>query len=444
LKKKIKPFILGFFATIVIISVFTNSLLADNRTNDNSTAKGESRIESLTKYKKVLDIVENAYVDDLTLEEIVKKSIEGLLINLDAHSGYLDEKQYDEMLIQMEGEFGGLGITIGLKDGAITIIAPTEGTPADIAGLQSGDVILKIDDKSTIGMTLDEAVSLMRGEPKTAVKITIVRKGENSPLSFDIVRDIIKIKSVYTKIIEGEKILYIRVTSFDQNVAEQTEEALKKHKNINGVILDIRNNPGGLLDQAVKLTDIFVDSGIIVSQKGRNPEEDEIYKAKKGMLTTVPMVVLVNGGSASASEIVSGALQDLKRAVIVGENTFGKGSVQKIIKLNDSSEAVRITVARYYLPSGRTIQAVGVQPDILVHAGAVPNNENEFSIKESDLKKHLENELSKINTTNTAKSSNATAPKKNESIISQEDLFKDLQLKSAVDIIKVLNITAKK
>jgi carboxyl-terminal processing protease len=440
--KNLKLFALGFLATFIIISVFANSLLADNRTNDDSTTRAESRIESLAKYKQVLDIVEDIYVDNLTLEEIVKKSIEGLLINLDAHSGYLDEKQYNELLIQMEGEFGGLGITIGMKDGAVTIIAPIENTPADKAGLQAGDVILKIDNRSTIGMTIDEAVSLMRGEPKTKITITIVRKGENSPLSFDIVRDIIEVKSVYTKMIEDENILYIRVTSFDKNVAETAEEALKKHKNLKGVILDMRNNPGGLLEQAVKLTDIFVDNGTIVSQKGRNAEEDETYKAKKGVLTSAPMVVLVNGGSASASEIVSGALQDLKRAVIVGENTFGKGSVQKVIKLNNTNEAVRITVAKYYLPSGRTIQAVGVQPDILVHAAAVPNNENEFSIKESDLKKHLESELTKIDN-GVKNSANANNTKKQGAVISHGDLLKDLQLKSAVDIIKVLNITAK-
>ncbi|MDR2636145.1 MAG: S41 family peptidase [Campylobacteraceae bacterium] len=439
--KNFKLSALGFFTAFITISVLTNSLLADNITN--STAiKSESRYESLSKYKRVLDIVEDVYVDDLKLDEIITKSLEGLLTNLDAHSAYLDEKSFQDFKTQTEGEFGGLGITIGMKDAAVTIIAPIEGTPADRAGLQSGDVILKIDNRSTIGMTIDEAVSLMRGAPNTAVKIAIVRKGENKPLSFDIVRDMIKVESVYTKMIEDEKILYVRVTNFDKNVAEQTEEALKKHKDINGVILDVRNNPGGLLDQAVKLTDIFVDSGTIVSQKGRNAADDKIYKAKKSVSTKAPMVVLVNGGSASASEIVSGALQDLKRAVIVGENTFGKGSVQQIIPLNESqTEAVKLTVARYYLPSGRTIQATGVKPDVLVHAAAVPSNENEFSIKESDLKKHLESELTKIDG-NAKNSANNT--KKQEAVISQSDLLKDLQLKSAVDIIKVLNITAKK
>jgi carboxyl-terminal processing protease len=436
--KNLKLFALGFFATFTAMIAFTSSLLADN---NSSAVKPASRLESLAKYSKILGIVEDAYVDDLTLDEIIKKSLEGLLTNLDAHSAYLDEKSVQDLKTGMEGEFGGLGITIGMKDAAVTIIAPIEGTPADKAGLKAGDVILKIDDRSTIGMTLDEAVSLMRGEPNTTVKIAIVRKGENKPLSFDIVRDMIKVESVYTKMIENEKILYVRVTNFDKNVAEKTEEALKKHKNISGVILDMRNNPGGLLDQAVKLTDIFVDSGVIVSQKGRNPADDKIYKAKKGTLTSAPMVVLVNGGSASASEIVSGALQDLKRAVIVGENTFGKGSVQQIIPINESqTEAVKLTIARYYLPSGRTIQTVGVKPDIVIHAAAVPNNENEFSIKESDLKKHLEGELTKID--NKAKN-NANTTKEQESIISQSDLLKDLQLKSAVDIIKALSIAVK-
>jgi carboxyl-terminal processing protease len=394
----------------------------------------------------VLDKIEQYYVDNLTISEIAKKSIEGLLTNLDAHSGYLDEKSFKDLRVQTEGEFGGLGITIGMKDAAITIIAPIEDTPADKAGLKSSDIILKIDDKSTIGMTLDEAVSLMRGEPKTAVKITVVRKGESRPLIFDITRDIIKVDSVYSRIIENENILYVRVTNFDKNVAEKTEEAFKKHKDIKGIILDIRNNPGGLLGQAVELTDLFIDEGVIVSQKGRDPKDNQEYKAKKGVISDASMVVLVNGGSASASEIVSGALQDHKRAIVVGEKTFGKGSVQQIIPISDT-EALRLTIARYYLPSGRTIQALGVTPDITIYAGEVPYNENEFSVKEIDLKKHLESELVKVTNNEATKvktNANETKQPAKKSSISQEDLFKDLQLKSAVDIIKVLNITAKK
>jgi carboxyl-terminal processing protease len=442
--KNIKIFTLGLATTLLTASFLSTSLFAKDT---NNATKNETKLEALTKFTKALSIVEQYYVDDLTINDIIKKSIEGLLANLDAHSAYLDEKSFNDLKVQTEGEFGGLGITIGMKDGAITVIAPIEDTPADKAGLKSGDIILKIGDKSTIGMTLDEAVSLMRGKPKTQVVVTIVRKGENKPLIFEITRDIIKVDSVYSRIIENENILYIRVTNFDKNVAEKTEEAFKKHKDIKGIILDIRNNPGGLLGQAVDLTDLFVDEGIIVSQKGRNQDDNQEYRAKKGVISDASMVVLVNGGSASASEIVSGSLQDHKRAIIVGEKTFGKGSVQAILPVTDS-EALRLTIARYYLPSGRTIQATGVTPDILIYTGTVPHNENEFSVKEVDLKKHLESELTKVNGNQITKvkteDANTTKPTAKKENISQEDLFRDLQLKSAVDIIKVLNITAKR
>jgi carboxyl-terminal processing protease len=438
--KNIKLFFLGFTATFLTVSFLTTSLFGKDGNNAN-----ETRLESLAKFSKALGIIEQYYVDDLAISEIAKKSIEGLLTNLDAHSAYLDEKNFKDLKVQTEGEFGGLGITIGMRDGAVTVIAPIEDTPADKAGLKSSDIILKIDDKSTIGMTLDEAVSLMRGEPKTKISITVVRKGENKPLVFEMERDIIKVDSVYSKMIEGEDILYLRVTNFDKNVAEKTEETFKKYKTINGIILDIRNNPGGLLDQAVKLTDLFIDEGVIVSQKGRNTNDDKEYKAKKGVVSDASMVVLVNGGSASASEIVSGALQDHKRAIVVGEKTFGKGSVQAILPITDT-EALRLTVARYYLPSGRTIQALGVTPDITIYAGTVPHSENQFSVKEVDLKKHLEGELIKVANNETAKvqtNTNETKQAVKKDLISQKDLFEDLQLKSAVDIIKVLNITAK-
>ncbi|MDR1461048.1 MAG: S41 family peptidase [Campylobacteraceae bacterium] len=426
--------------------MLSNSLFAANTTNTGTT-RNETRLESLAKFTKTLGVVEQYYVDDLTINEIVDKAIEGLLSNLDAHSSYLKEKEFKDLQVQTEGAFGGLGITIGMKDGAVTVISPMESTPADRAGVKAGDIILKIDEKSTINMTLDEAVSLMRGAPKTSVIITIVRKGEPKPLIFNITRDVIKVDSVYSRIVDNENILYIRVTNFDKNVAEKTEEIFKKHKNIKGVILDIRNNPGGLLDQAVQLTDLFVDDGVIVSQKGRNKNDDKEYKAKKGVVTSASMVVLVNGGSASASEIVSGSLQDSKRAIVVGEKTFGKGSVQAILPINDTqSEALRLTIARYYLPSGRTIQAAGVVPDVIVHSAAVPHDENEFSVKEVDLKKHLENELTKVDdnkTTNVKTDDNEMKPSAKKENISESDLLKDLQLKSAVDIIKVLNITTK-
>ena len=430
--KHMKFFTIGFASALIGVTVLLSSTLLAKDTKQTT----ESRLSALAKYTKVLGTVEKYYVDDLTINEIVKKSIKGLLENLDAHSSYLDTKGFKNLKIQTDGEFGGLGITIGMKDGALTIIAPMEGTPADKAGVKAGDIILKINDKSTLNMTIDEAVGIMRGKPGTSLSLTIVRKGETKPLVIPITRDIIKIDSVYTKMVAKENILYVRVVNFDKNVVRKTKEALSKNRDIKGIIIDLRNNPGGLLNQAVGLVDLFVDKGVIVSQKGRNKSQDSEYSATQaGTLSDIPLVLLVNGGSASASEIVSGSLQDHKRAVIIGEKTFGKGSVQVILPV-DKEEALRLTIARYYLPSGRTIQAVGVTPDIIVHPGKVPHKSNQFMIKENELKMHLKKELQKVDH-NTTKKVEKPAKKK---VITEENILNDLQLKSAVDIIKVLNI----
>ena len=433
---------LGFVATFLGITTFFSSTLFAN------SADGEkSRLASLAKYTRVLATIEKYYVDDIKIEDIVKKSIEGLLTNLDAHSAYLDEKHFKDLKIQTEGEFGGLGITVGQRDGALTVIAPMEGTPADKAGVKASDIILKINKQSTLNMTIDEAVNLMRGKPGTGIELTLVREGESKPLVISIVRDIIKIESVYSRLIENENMLYVRVVSFDKNIVGDVKEAIQKNKGVKGIVLDLRNNPGGLLNQAVELVGLFVDEGIIVSQKGRVESDNAEYKATKaGTLTKIPLVVLVNGGSASASEIVSGALQDHKRAIIIGEKTFGKGSVQAVLPVVDN-EAIRLTIARYYLPSGRTIQAEGVTPDLMVYPGEVPHKNNEQSLKEKDLKKHLEGEHKKAEDTKPEtkdKDKNKTKTKEplksEKEVISQESLFKDLQLKSAVDAIKVLAI----
>ena len=284
-------------------------------------------------------------------------------------------------------------------------------------------------------MTIDEAVSIMRGKVGDPIDITIVRKGENKPLPIHIVRGIITIESVYAKTI-GNDIQYIRVTSFDKKVVKDVSKAIKKAKaKTKGIVLDLRNNPGGLLDEAVGLVDIFVDDGKIVSQKGRKKSDEQTYKAKSSKtLTKVPLVVLVNGGSASASEIVSGALQDHKRGVIVGQNTFGKGSVQVILPVT-KTEAIKLTIARYYLPSGRTIQAVGVKPDIEVLPGEVKTHTNKYALKEADLKKHLKEELKKVDGKKEKKKK-----EDNKLIITKEQMQKDIQLKEAVDIIRALII----
>lgn len=404
---------------------------------------GESRLEALAKFTKVLNTVEEYYVDDITFNEIITKSIEGLLTNLDAHSAFLDDKKFKNMKVQTEGEFGGLGITVGMRDGALTVIAPIEGTPADKVGLKASDIILRIDEHSTLNMTIDEAVGLMRGKPGTKIVLTVVREGENKPLSFEIIRDIIKIDSVYTKTIEDENLLYLRITNFDRNVVDKTKEALAKHRDIDGIIMDLRNNPGGLLDQAIDLTDLFVSEGQIVSQKGRDENENRVYNATRhSTITNVPVVVLVNGGSASASEIVSGALQDHKRAVVVGEKTFGKGSVQVILPIANE-EALRLTIARYYLPSGRTIQAVGVNPDVTVYPGSVPVPKSDFSIKENDLKLHLTSELEKLDGADKKEVKKSTEIQEKSSIITQKEILEDIQLKTAIDIANVLKIQTK-
>jgi len=418
--------------------------------NDTPQYSQKSKLEAYIKFTRILNAIEKNYVDDLNTSELIDKALKGMLSNLDAHSSFMDKKSFKELNVQTTGEFGGLGISVGMRDGVLTVIAPLKDTPAEKAGVKAGDIILKIDDKATLGMTIDEAVAIMRGKPKTDILLTIVRKGESRPLEIKITRDIIKIQSVYVKKI-GDDILYLHVASFDQKVAKDVKAAIKKDANRTGYIIDLRNNPGGLLDQAVGLTDLFVDKGIIVSQKGRNEDDNVEFKAHaEGTDTKTPIVVLVNGGSASASEIVSGALQDNRRAIIVGEKTFGKGSVQVVMPVGEG-EALRLTVARYYLPSGRTIQAKGVTPDIIVHPGKVAMDSNtSFMIKENELKKHLEKELEKIDgdknkTKEASKKGKEEEGKKEEedkTIFTEKQIYSDAQLKSGIDILRALIITA--
>ncbi|RXK13430.1 peptidase S41 [Halarcobacter mediterraneus] len=431
-----------FLLVLSIVILLSQSIFANEKKEDDSN---QTRFESLSKLTQVIGTVEKYYVDDIKLQEIVDKALKGLMQELDAHSTYLDKKSSKEMDIQTQGEFGGLGITVGMRDGALTIIAPIDDTPAYKAGVKSGDIILKIDDNSTLNMTLDEAVALMRGKPKTPIALTLVRKGENKPIKIDIVRDIIKIESVFAKNIENENLLYLRVSSFDRNVTKKLEEAIEANPKTKGIILDLRNNPGGLLTQAIGVVDLFVNEGIIVSQKGRNTEEEEKFEAKASQtMTDVPLVVLVNGGSASASEIVSGSLQDHKRAIVIGEKTFGKGSVQAILPITqDRSENIKITIAKYYLPSGRTIQATGITPDVISHAGEVVAEKNaEFKLKEADLKKHLESELTKEDKEKKDKEED-TKEKEDKKTITEEDILKDNQLNTAIGILKSLIIINK-
>lgn len=403
----------------------------------------QSRFESLSKLTKVIGTVEKYYVDDVKLQEIVDKSLKGLMQELDAHSSFLDKKASKEMSVQTQGEFGGLGITVGMRDGALTVISPIDDTPAFKAGIKPLDIILKIDEVSTINMTLDEAVNLMRGKPKTDIVLTIVRKGELKPLEVKMQRDIIKIQSVFSKTIENEDILYLRVASFDANVTENLEKIIKENQDKKGFILDLRNNPGGLLNQAIGVVDLFVDKGVIVSQKGRNAEDEEKFEASSSTTRSkLPLVVIVNEGSASASEIVSGSLQDHKRAIIIGQKTFGKGSVQAVLPIdNERTENIKLTIAKYYLPSGRTIQAVGVTPDVMANAGKVTQaDDNAFKIKEADLKKHLEGELEKVSDVEKVEK---IINDENKKVITSEDILEDNQLNTSISILKSLVIMNK-
>ncbi len=423
-----------FLLASSIALVFSQTLFSQEQKEELT----QSRFESLTKLTQVIGTVEKYYVDDVKLEEIVDKAIKGLMQELDAHSTFLDKKSSKEMSIQTNGEFGGLGITVGMRDGALTVVSPIDETPAYKAGVKAGDIILKIDEVSTLNMTLDEAVNLMRGKPKTPISLTLVRKNENKPLKIKIIRDIIKIQSVFAKNIDDD-LLYLRVSSFDKKVTDNLKEAIVKKSNLKGIILDLRNNPGGLLTQAIGVTDLFVDSGVIVSQKGRDVTDEEKFYAKySNTVSKVPLVVLVNGGSASASEIVSGSLQDHKRAVVIGEKTFGKGSVQAVLPIvKDRTENIKLTIAKYYLPSGRTIQAKGITPDIIVHPGkTVTDSNSEFQIKEADLKKHLEGELEKVDGIKQQEEEIVQT----KTVITKEDIANDNQLNSAINILKSLII----
>ena len=320
-------------------------------------------------FGEVLEKINKEYVDEFNQSESMDSAINGLLQSLDPYSSYMSPKIFDEMQTETSGEFGGLGIEVSMEAGVVKVISPIDDTPASRAGLKAGDYIVKINDVQVQGKSLSEAVDLMRGPVGSGIELTVRRRGERKALTFNIIREVIQVQSVKSEIID-ENIGYIRLTSFNDNSSDQIEKQIKKlrkDKDLNSFILDLRNNPGGLLSQAIKISDFFLENGEIVSTKSRKKSENRKWFAKKGDITDgKTLLVLINYGSASASEIVAGALKDHKRAIIVGENSFGKGSVQSIIPLKNRG-AIRLTVAKYYLPSGKSISEVGVRPDIEVN-----------------------------------------------------------------------------
>ncbi len=378
-----------FFKVILLFTLIT--LLAPKTYGSSSD---EEKYKYLDLFGQVFDRVRSSYVEEVTDQELIEKAIDGMLSGLDPHSGFMNEEVFQEMQMDTEGKFGGLGIEITMEEGFVKVIAPIEDTPAYEAGVLAGDYIIQIDETPVFGLTLNEAVELMRGKKGEPILITISR-ANTEPFEIEIIRDYIKIRSVKSEVLNN--IGYLRITSFNEQTESGLLDAIKKiekENKIKGYVLDVRSNPGGLLTQAVKVTDIFLERGEIVSTRGRDKKDIRRYRAKKSDRTNgKPLVVIIDGGSASASEIVAGALQDHKRAIIIGTQSFGKGSVQTIIPFQVSNSnnltGIRLTTARYYTPSGESIQGKGIVPDIIIEQGEFESfNYKRFS--ESDLKDSLD------------------------------------------------------
>ncbi|MCE5334734.1 MAG: S41 family peptidase [Desulfobacteraceae bacterium] len=394
----------------------------------------------LRLFSDVMSIVQDNYVEKVEQKKLMYGAINGMLRELDPHSSFLKPEDYKELQIETKGKFGGLGIEITIRDNILTVVAPLEGTPADKAGIQAGDQIMKIDETPTQDMSLTDAVQKMRGPKGTKVKLTIIRKGERKPFEFELVRDIISIQSVKSRSLEPGY-GYVRISSFQSGTANDLRKALDQleaeNPGMQGLVLDLRNDPGGLLDQAVEVSDEFLDQGLIVYTGGRLDNQKMRFEAhKNSRVHNYPIVVLVNSGSASASEIVAGALQDQKRAIIMGEQTFGKGSVQTVIPLNDGS-ALRLTTSLYYTPSGKSIQAKGITPDIMVKRETVKPGgeeaaaEDQPRVREKDLPRHMENQKSD----SSGKQETAQAETK-------KMVEGDNQLRRALDLLKGYKIMA--
>ena len=373
---------LALVSALALVPVTTSSLAAADVANYNE----------LEKFMSVYERVKANYVDQVDDHTLIKGAIDGMLASLDPHSSYMEDSDFDSLKTTTDGNYGGLGLTVTVEDGAVKVIAPTEDTPAWRAGIKSGDYITHINGELVYGATLDEAVDKMRGEPGTPIKITIVRPGRDKPFDVSLVRERIQLRPVKWEIKDG--IAVIDINTFSGNSAEETRAALTAVDKATGghplgYILDLRSNPGGLLDQAVDISDAFLERGEIVSQRGREKGDIERYYAKAGdMAHGRPIVILVDAGTASAAEIVAGALQDQRRALVMGEKSFGKGSVQTVVQTGPRS-ALRLTTARYYTPSGRSVQAGGIDPDISVPQLSDPDYKNRPVVREADLRRHL-------------------------------------------------------
>jgi len=410
----------------------------------NSEKKQEANtlpLNEIRTFTEIFSKIKSDYVENIEDSTLLKNAIRGMLQGLDPHSAYLDKDSYKELQEGTSGEFGGLGIEVGYEDGFVKVISPIDDTPAKRAGIKAGDLIIRLDGKSVKGISLMEAVKMMRGKPGSEIELTILRGGEEKPFNVTIVRDIITVKNIKAETIESA-FGYIRISNFQIHTVDDLSKALTKLESENnnmlkGLVLDLRNNPGGLLNAAVGVSDLFLDEGLIVYTEGRVKGSKLKFNAKPSeMFKDIPIIVLVNGGSASASEIVAGALQDHRRAIIMGERTFGKGSVQTILPMNDET-ALKLTTARYYTPSGRSIQASGIEPDMIVKNIKFDvkqnNNMGNGLIKESDLTGHLDSEVTK-NDSN----------QKKDNVDNSSLAETDYQLYEALNVLKGLSIHLKK
>ena len=404
---------------------------------ENTKAEDDKEVyKHLNLFGEAFEKIKNNYVEEVSSKELIEAAIEGMLGSLDPHSTFLNSDELNELKVQTKGEFGGLGIEVTLENGFVKVISPIDDTPASRAGIKAGDLITHLDDEPVLGMTLSEAVAIMRGKAGSKIKLTVSRD-ETKTLQVEITRAVIELKAVKAKI--QNNIGYIRVSSFNQKVDTQIIDAIskfKKKEKIIGYVLDLRNNPGGLLDQAVNVTDIFLNRGEIVSTRGRFDRDGSRYNAIKSDLTNgLPLVVLINQGSASASEIVAGALQDHKRAIIMGTKSFGKGSVQTILPSGEKV-ALKLTTAKYYTPLGRSIQKTGIDPDILVEQAELKRLDDDSSRKEADLRGAIDNEQ---NMTSPPMKNKSNKEKNNEEINAS-----DYQLSRAFDLILALDLANNK
>ncbi len=439
MKKFVMAGLAGTVAGIVATTQIAGPLLAQEAENKASV------YEQLDLFGDIFERIRAQYVEEVETDELIEAAIDGMLTSLDPHSSYLSPDDAEQMRVQTRGEFGGLGIEVTQEEGFVKVVSPIDDTPADAAGIEAGDFITHVDGESILGLTLDKAVDLMRGPVGSEIVITVVREGEQEPFDVTIVRDTIKLTAVRART-EGTSVV-LRVTTFNDqtypNLKEGLEEQIEEAggiENVNGIVLDLRNNPGGLLTQAIKVSDAFLDEGEIVSTRGRNLEDGERFNATPGDLTGgKPIVVLINGGSASASEIVAGALQDHNRAIVVGTKSFGKGSVQTVMPLRGDG-AMRLTTSRYYTPSGRSIQALGVSPDIIVEQprnNPVDEEEEDTNTRrtrsEADLRGSLNNDSLSEDEIRQIEEDRAKAE------ATAELREEDYQLAYAIDILKGLS-----